>query len=91
MKTLGIAENKYPSVLDSLLPSNYPARNECHKLKLKSIHIQEMIDGIKKKILFDCEIENLRVTLWNSKIYEQFRSTTNSDESVTQKCLEFMK
>lgn len=61
-------------------------------MKLKSIHIQDMIDDIKKKFLFDGdgEIKDLRVNRWNSTTYEQFRSITNSDESTMRKCLEFM-
>lgn len=90
METLGIDEHQRPSVLYSLLPSNSPARNACDKIKLQSIHINDMVDEIKKKVLFDNEIQDRRVTRWDSTTYEQFRSLTSSEESATRKCLEFI-
>lgn len=49
-----------------------------------------MIDEIKKKVLFDGEIQDRRVTRWNSTSFEQFLSTANSYESSTSKYLEIM-
>ena len=90
METLDIAASHRPSVLFSLLPPNTPPRNACTKMQLKSITIETMVSDVKKKVLFDGEVQDRRVTRWNSTTYEQFRKTTDCDETATQKCLEFM-
>lgn len=46
-----------------------------------------MIDEIEMKILFDAEIQDHRLTRWNSETYEQLRSKTNSDVLDTRKWL----
>lgn len=90
METLDISEVHRPSVLFSLLPPNTPARNACNKLNLKSITISEMVYEVKKKVLFDGEIQDRRVTRWNSMSYDQFRKATDSEEAATRNCLDYI-
>lgn len=62
MDTLDISEAYRPSKLFSLLPPNTPARNLCNRLQLMSILIGEMVSEVKKKVLFDGEIQGRHVT-----------------------------
>lgn len=55
-----------------------------------SICFEEIIDEIKKNVSFDEQIQDRRITRWNCKTFEQFRSMSTSDESSTRKCLALM-
>ena len=90
MENVDIADSHPPFFLFFLLPSNTLARNACTKMQLKFIKIKDMVNDVEKIVLFDGEIPDRRVTIWNSISYDKFRKTTDFDENTTRKCIEFM-
>lgn len=49
-----------------------------------------MVPEVEKKVLFDGEFQDRRVTRWNSMSYEHFRKATDSEETATRKCLKYV-
>lgn len=88
MENLQIVPSHRPSVLYSLLTGK--ARKACAKLVLTSINLDEMVEEIKKKVLYDGGIKDRRTSSWNTATFEQFRKVSDSEESATRKCLEFI-
>lgn len=88
MQTIEMNPSHRPSVLFSLLTG--PPRLSYKHFHLSKISLDEMIDAVKKKILFYCEIKNRSITRWTSVSIEQFRKTTDCEEKATGKCLEFV-
>lgn len=60
MQTLGINPSHRPSVLFALLADQ--ARLNCKHLQLSTIYLDEMIDTVKKKGIFDVVIKDRRIT-----------------------------
>lgn len=70
-----------PSVLYSFLAG--PAYNACDKTKLMSITLDQMPDEIKKKALFDNEIQDRCTTSWISIPFPQFGPKADKEERET--------
>lgn len=49
-----------------------------------------MISDIKLKALVDSDIQDRRISRWNSVDYSQFRHLTDNEEKATRKCIDFM-
>lgn len=62
IETIIIADNQCPSTPYSLIPSKSTAGNAFDKLKLRSTHTQEVIDVIKKKDMFEGDVQDSRMT-----------------------------
>lgn len=88
MKDFEISESHKPSVLFSLLPG--PARKDCKILKRHALPLEQMLDEIRKKILFDDEVKDRRVIRWTSVTFSKLRQNCSSEEQATRKCLEFV-
>lgn len=52
--------------------------------------LEEMIDAVKKQVLFDYEIKDSRITRWTSVTFDQFRKTTECEEKSARKVLAFV-
>lgn len=80
MERLAIHQDYHISVLYALLLEE--ARKACKNLKLSLITLEEMIDEVIKKIMFEDEMKGLRFTRWATVEFQRFRQITDNKEKV---------
>lgn len=88
MERLGIHHDHLTPLIYALLMGE--ARKACKKRKLSSLTLEDVIEEVKKRVLFDDEIKVPRVTHWTTATFENFRQNADSDEKAMRKCLEFV-
>lgn len=86
METLNIQKNQPPSVLFTLLSG--PPPKACTSISITDVSSDEMVEHIKKKVIYDREIKDHRVTSWKNATFVQFRNVTDAEEKATRICLE---
>lgn len=74
MENLSINPYHRYSVMFALLTGSAPVA--CKFLKLRSLSLGDMISDIKKKVLFDGEIQYRRVTRWTTVCLDVFRKAS---------------
>lgn len=89
METLSFHQSQPPFIMFSLLSG--PARRACQNLKLNSMKLKKMLSEVCRKVLFDCEVQDRRVTRWSSASFDKFLKQADSEERATRKCLEFVR
>lgn len=88
METLGFAARLSPSIMFSLLTG--PARLALNELKLQSLSLDEMVDDVRKEVLFGGKIKDRRLTKWNNVSFQDFCKLTDDEEKTFRKCIKFV-
>ena len=88
MQKLQIHATQQPSVLFSLLKD--PARKSISQVCLMKISLKDMIDTIKRKVLYEGDIQYRRINCWSTIDYNYFRRLKDTEEKAKRECIEFM-
>ena len=87
MQKLQIHATQQPSVLFSLLKD--PARKSISQVCLMKISLMDMVETIKRNVLYGGDIQYRRVNRWFKIDYNYFRRLKETEEKTTRECIEF--
>lgn len=86
--TLGFEPCLRPSVTFSLITG--PACTACNGLKLQTLSLEEMLDEVRKKVLFDGEINDRRMKKWTKVAFEALCKVTDCEEKAKRNCIKLV-